>query len=136
MRQSEGNKTENRPSARRLIQFLVEYNESTLEAIIGPATAEVTLPARIRSSLLLKTASSTLRGHAPRGRSYLPSIAASRAARQRFALERSSFSTSRLLAAGNAITHIGKQKPIIPAKALSAADRFQQQEWQDIALRQ
>ena len=97
MRQSEGNKTENRPSARRLIQFLVEYNESTLEAIIGPATAEVTLPARIRSSLLLKTASSTLRGHAPRGRSYLPSIAASRAARQRFALERSSFSTSRLL---------------------------------------
>jgi hypothetical protein len=63
MRQSEGNKTENRPPARLLIQSLVGYDESALEAILGPATAEVTLPARIWSSLLLKTASLKFRGH-------------------------------------------------------------------------
>jgi hypothetical protein len=72
MRQSEGNKTENNPSARRLIQLLVEFDEVALEAIRGPATAEGTFPARIRSSLLLKTASLMVRGHARHGRSSFP----------------------------------------------------------------
>gem|GEM_PF-4045419 len=55
MRQSEGKKTVNRLSANRRGQALPEAPCETMEC---PATATLAWLARIRSSLLLKTASS------------------------------------------------------------------------------
>lgn len=69
MRQSEGNRTEKRLSAARLAQDVFRDGglSGTIECL---ATAMVAWPARIRSSLLLKTASLRSRGHnSSRGRS-------------------------------------------------------------------
>ncbi len=57
MRQSEGKRTEKSPSAARRTQ-LAEVGDACSETIEGPTTAVVAWSARIRSSLLLKTASS------------------------------------------------------------------------------
>ena len=62
MRQSEGNRTEKRPSAAWCSQTLAVPGGAPCETIGGPANALVAWPARIRSSLLLKTASSHIRG--------------------------------------------------------------------------
>jgi len=58
MRQSEGNKTEKNPSVIQRSHRWGKHDELGTETIEHPATAVVAWPARIRSSLLLKTASS------------------------------------------------------------------------------
>jgi hypothetical protein len=81
-----GKRTEKSPSAVRRRNLARVTDEPLRETIVGPATAFVAWPARIRSSLLLKTASSY-----PCARTYrrnqsillLSSIAAIRAAKQR-----------------------------------------------------
>jgi len=70
MRQSEGKKTENRLAAARLAQevFRDGVFRGTIECL---ATAMMAWPARIRSSLLLKTASLRSRGRdCDRGQSF------------------------------------------------------------------
>src|SRR5579884_2546326 len=64
MRQSEGNKTENTPSEARRIHLWARVEGACPETIERLSPATVAWPARIRSSLLLKTASSCLRGQA------------------------------------------------------------------------
>jgi hypothetical protein len=85
MRHSEGNKTEKRPSAAPRSKLRAKYDQLRPETIGSPATAVMAWPARIRSSLLLKTASSHPRGeNSVRGQSsYTISIAATRVPRQR-----------------------------------------------------
>jgi hypothetical protein len=63
MRQSEGKRTEKRPSAARRNQ-VAESDAGCSETIQGPPSAVVAWSARIRSSLLLKTASSIRGGFA------------------------------------------------------------------------
>ena len=65
MRQSEGKRTEKKPSAARRIQ-VAENDAGFSETIEGPSTAVVAWSARIRSSLLLKTASSIRGEGSPR----------------------------------------------------------------------
>ncbi len=58
MRHSEGNRTVKRPSAARFAHPRPRGDETALQTTEGPTTAMVAWLARIRSSLLLKTASS------------------------------------------------------------------------------
>jgi len=67
MRQSEGKKTQKRPLAIGRVQVRADRTCETMEC---PATPTLAWLARIRSSLLLKTASSTPRP-IPRGQSLL-----------------------------------------------------------------
>jgi len=70
MRQSDGTRTEKRLSAARFSQIRpgaddLFRNNRFRETIGGLTTPTVARPARIRSSLLLKTASSLFRGRNP-----------------------------------------------------------------------
>src|ERR1700758_926098 len=71
MRQSEGKKTEKRLSATRVAQTRPRVGQASCGTIERPTTAILAWVARIRSSLLLKTASSSSRAEIRRGRSLL-----------------------------------------------------------------
>jgi len=86
MRQSDGKKTEKRLSAAPRIQERAILDEGSRVTIGGPAAAMAAPPARIRSSQLLKTASSSPCGHKNAAAyllCYFCSIAVTWASRQR-----------------------------------------------------
>jgi hypothetical protein len=71
MRQSEGKKTEKRLSTTRVAQTRPRVGQVCCGTIECPTTAILARLARIRSSLLLKTASSSSRAEIRRGLSLL-----------------------------------------------------------------
>ncbi len=155
-RQSEGHRTEKRLSAAWRIQLGSAPTSSTLTCPIsdevfcntigGPDTAALAWLARIRSSLLLKTASSlTPRTQNRRGPSFLEhqrshntSSIAVMAPLGNVAVGR----RCRMLSRHDPgrvrqpFAHLGKNQPVVPAEAFSAAHRFQQKQREDEALRQ
>jgi hypothetical protein len=136
-RQSEGNRTEKRLSAAWRIQLGSAPTSSTLtrprpdevfcNTIGGPDTPALAWLARIRSSLLLKTASSSSREHktAADHLSYntssiaviqpLGNVAVGRRCRM---LSRHDSGRVR-----QPFAHLGKNQPVVPPEALSAAQR-------------
>ena len=167
MRQSEGNKTEkrlsatwpdqNRPAQKR---WPIRANErpcTFMKTIECPATAMLAWLARIRSSLLLKTASSFIPAqkcaaanlcctpaaalccNSDRDPSRNPSsIAATAAARHALRVGRvgATFSGHDLRSLRQPLAHRSENEPVIPPETFPAAHRLQKKQRQDVTLGQ
>lgn len=139
MRQSEGKKTEKRLSAAPRTQVRAILDEESRVTIVGPAAAMAAPPARIRSSILLKTASSSPRGHRNTADSllcYFSSIAVTGPLGNvpiglRRRLDREHPRNFR-----RAFPHRSEDHPVVPPETLPAAHRLHQEKWENIAFGQ